>query len=130
MEAYKLTPTQAATLTGQEYKTGQVFMPFQDSQDQWYIPTIQVTECTNSTYLSLVQSLTLAIIGWRMNAEQFALMDPSIEPIYFAPNQQFNPVPDSTGIWWFIFEAEVWECTNPDYQWVKFLESAEYTFPA
>ena len=46
----------------------------------------------------------------------------------YAENCSFDPIQDINGAW-FIFEREIIDCINPQFQWVKQLPQEEYTAP-
>jgi hypothetical protein len=64
------------------------------------------------------------MIGYKLTPEQKELLVWQ----YFNDNSQFNPIQDVNGEW-FIFDKEVEECTNANFQWVKDLPQENYIAP-
>jgi hypothetical protein len=64
------------------------------------------------------------MIGYKLTPEQKELLVGKC----FNDNSQFNPVADVSGDY-FIFDKEVEECTNANFEWVKDLPQAEFVPP-
>jgi hypothetical protein len=64
------------------------------------------------------------MIGYKLTPEQKELLVGQ----YFNDNSQFNPIQDVNGEW-FIFDKEVEECTNANFELVKDLVISDYVAP-
>jgi hypothetical protein len=64
------------------------------------------------------------MIGYKLTLEQLELLNGK----QYAENSYFNPTQDINGDW-FIFESEVKECSNIEFEWVKELTESKYIAP-